>query len=180
MFSRSLAASLLACTAGFANSATVSTNVSNASFWDAIGSPENDQFAVLVGAGANITMISWDVFLTTIGTSWASEAVMGFDNTVSIAVGAGDDFSVTNQRYTGSLNTNFLVDSSGLVFIEFYETFDDFPNQVDAHFGVGSVLPRETAMVPSTVTLHGTGFIPAPGTAVVLGCGGVMLGRRRR
>lgn len=168
---KTIALAAVAALAGTAMADTLVIDVSGAQSWDFQGDPNNEILNVLVGAGANITSISWNVNLTTFDVSWADENTMGFfGNSVAVNPGAGDAFTVTNMNYQGSINTNITLGANGLLDIEFYEVgFDDLPDAVDSMYEAGS-----------TVTLNGTGFIPTPGSVAVLGLGGLIAGRRRR
>lgn len=142
-------------------------DVSGIESWDFQGDANNTVLSVLVGAGASITSISWDVSLTTFGLSWADENTMTFNGSQSINVAAGDAFTVSNAPYAGSTGSSLVLDGSGLLNIEFHEVgFDDNPNAVDSVFGQGS-----------TLTI---GYVPTPGSLAVLGLGGLVAGRRRR
>lgn len=151
-------------------------DVSGWQFNDAQGSPLNQIMSVFIGHGGVVTGLSWDVNLTTIGASWASEAVMNFSDTVNLTVGTGDTFGVTNMNYsTGGFIVdltdnglpNILPDAAGFIEIEFFESFVDNAGTGDAFFEPGS-----------TVTIHG--FIPSPSTLALFGLGSLLAERRRR
>ncbi len=168
---KTLALAALAAVAGLATADTLVVDVSGYESWDFQGDADNTILNVLVGSGANITNIAWDVNLTTVGISWADENTMGFfGNSVAVNPGAGDAFTVTNMNYSGSTGANITLGGNGLLDIEFYEVgFDDNFNSVDSFYEDGSF-----------ITLTGTGFVPTPGSLAVLGLGGLMAGRRRR
>jgi MYXO-CTERM domain-containing protein len=161
-------------TAGVATG-TMVLDVSGMQFNDAQGSALNQILSVMIGVGAEVTAISWDVNLTSIGASWASEAVMGFEGQINLTV-SGDANPVTNTNYAGGpvdLSDNGLpnitVGADGILDIEFFESFVDNAGTGDNFFEAGS-----------TVTILGTGFVPTPGSLAVLGLGGLVAGRRRR
>lgn len=167
---KTIALAAIAALAGSAMADSLVVDVSGIESWDLQGDANNTILNVLVGAGASITSISWNVTLTTIGVSWADENTMTFNGAQSINVGAGDAFSVTNAPYAGSTGSSLSIGGTGLLSIEFHEVgFDDNFNAVDSFFGQGS-----------TLTLNGTGFVPTPGSLAVLGLGGLVAGRRRR
>jgi len=152
-------------------------DVSGIWFNDAQGSSLNDRIELIFPASGFIDVIGigWDVNLTTIGASWASEATIGFEDQLFLAPGAGDDFSLSNTNYSSGgildLTENGLDDiriSGDLILnIEFFDTFVDNAGSGDAVFEAGSVIYVE----------H---IYPTPGTLAVLGLSGVVCTRRKR
>ncbi len=165
-------------TAGVATG-TIIVDISGYNSNDAQGSALNEILTVALGVGAEMTGIGWDVYLTTIGGSWASEAVMNFGGQLFLTPGIADSFSVTNQNYSsdGILDLgdngipNTLPDAAGNLDIEFFESFVDNGGTGDATWGAGSTL---------TLVGFGGNFVPTPGSLAVLGLGGLVAGRRRR
>ena len=155
---------------------TIVVDVSGINFNDAAGSALNETLSVALGLGAEVTGIGWDVTLTTIGGSWASEATIDFEGQVFLNVGAGDDFGVTGAAYSsgGILDLsdlaipNITLGGDGALDMEFSEGFVDNGGTGDAFFGSGSTL---------TLAVRG---IPTPGSLAVIGLGGLVAGRRRR
>lgn len=148
-------------------------------FNDIQGSALNQIFTFDVGdSNVFITGIGWDVRLSTIGASWASEAIMSFQGQVELAVGFGDDFPVSNFRYTsggvidlsGSGLDNIPFGDDGLLNIEFYEGFVDNQGTGDAYFEEGSIITLRGYPLP----------IPASGTSMVIGLGTLLSTRRQR
>ncbi len=166
---KTIALAAIAAIAGSAMADTLVIDVSGINSWGFQGDPMNETLSVLVGAGANITGISWDVNLTTVGLSWADENTMTFEGALSVNPGAGDAFTVTNTNYAGSTG-GVALSGDGILNIEFHEVgFDDNVADVDSYYEQGS-----------TITISGTGFVPTPGSLAVLGLGGLVAGRRRR
>lgn len=129
--------------------------------WDGYGDASNDvpviDLAAALGfaSGTAITMdgIGWDVTLDTSagcegtgapGGSYLSEAVMYFDDNIApdgsglfLTVGVGDNFAGTASYYSDVL---YLVPNGipdiplpdGLLRLEFYESYDDVGDTVDA------------------------------------------------
>ncbi|MDF1809389.1 MAG: hypothetical protein P1U42_06805 [Phycisphaerales bacterium] len=156
--------------------ATVHTiDVSGIDFYDAQGSALNIFITFFLGTGVEVSGLGWDVNLTTIGASWASEATIGFEDQLFLAPGAGDDFSLSNTNYSSGgildLTENGLDDiriSGDLILnIEFFDTFVDNAGSGDAVFEAGSVIYVE----------H---IYPAPSTLALLGFTGLISARRRR
>jgi len=160
----------IAATAGLAHADTLTIDVSGIESWEFQGDALNTILNVMVGASASITNIAWDVNLTTFGISWAQENTMGFNGSEEVFAGAGLAEVVTNVNFAGSQASGLVMDASGMLSIEFYETeWNDNPAAVDSMFEAGS-----------SITLTGTGFVPTPGSLAVLGLGGLAAARRRR
>jgi hypothetical protein len=169
---KTIALAAVVAVSGLAQAETLVIDVSGMASWDFQGDSDNTILNALVGAGANITNIAWDVNLTTFDVSWAEENTMGFfGNSVVVNPGFGDAFTVSTANYQGSMDTNITLGADGILDIEFYEiNFDDLIDDVDSIYEGFS-----------TVTLSGTGFVvPTPGSLAVLGLGGLVAGRRRR
>lgn len=141
-------------------------DISGMASWDFQGDPDNEIAELFIGFAIPIG-IEWDVYITTIGTSWAEEVTFGIaDESLVISPGAGDAFPVTNMHYQGSIFGGFVGSFDGVMEIEFYETnFDDNADAVDAYFESGS-----------TITV----YFPAPGALAVLAIGGLFAARRHR
>ncbi len=161
--------------------ASMVIDISGINSWDSQGSLNNHIMSILIGTGAEVTGIAWDVFLSAGpangGASWASEAVMGIEGQINLSVGAGTDAPTTNMNFnsggvvdiTDAGLPNITVGADGILDIEFFESFDDEADAIDNVFEAGS-----------TITLVGTNFVPTPGSLAVLGLGGLVAGRRRR
>lgn len=148
---------------------TVTLDISGLGSWGFQGDPANDILEIFVGENAPLISISWDLYITTVGISWAQEVTIGiFDNQIIVNPAAGDDFSVTNQNYRGSIPvTNMYIGTDGILDIEFYETeWDDNSEAIDAYFEEGSV-----------IIAH---FMPTPSTLAIFGFSGLAIARRRR
>lgn len=152
----------------------ITIDISGMQFNGSQGSPFNEILSIFVGQSTGIAGIAWDVNLTTIGASWASEAVMIFEGQVNITV-ADDPNPVTNMNYNsgGFLYLEDLgipeitVGADGMLDIEFYESFIDNAGTGDSFFEAGS-----------TITI--TNVTPTPSTLAFLGMAGLISTRRRR
>jgi len=156
--------------------ATITVDVSGFNFNDAQGSALNETLSIALGLGAEVTGIGWDVTLTTIGASWASEATIDFEGQIFLSVGAGTDAGVTGAAFSsgGILDLtddaslpNITLGGDGNLDLEFFDSFVDNSGTGDASFGAGSTL---------TIAY----VVPAPGSLAILGLGGIVAGRRRR
>jgi len=136
-------------------------DIGGVSTWDAFGAAANERLAIHLGAFAHITAIEWDVTIATVGNSWLSEAGFAFldsPTTLSLFPGVGNDFSGTGTFssagvFTLPSNDYFDVGADGLLEIEFFESFDDAPNAIDAAFLPGSVIRVLVPAPPSVAAL---------------------------
>jgi MYXO-CTERM domain-containing protein len=186
-------ASALVVVAGLACAASAQTAVLNipadTPTWDGPGSTNNVvltfDVASLMGfaPGTPVTLqsLSWDVNIETLGESWLREARMLFRTSANAQLfsfaptGTGPAAQVPSVgienfvggpiALTGALPPASLFLPDGIVKVEFFETFDDAANEIDAFYRSGSV------------TFTG---IPTPGAAALLGLGALAAGRRRR
>lgn len=186
-------AAALFVVAGLACAASAQTAVLNLPVntptWDAAGSVNNVvltfDVANLMGfaSGTPITLqtISYDVNIETLGESWLREARMLFRNSANAPLfnfaptGTGPTAQVPSVgienffggplTLTGALPPAALQLPDGILKIEFFESFDDVADEIDAYYRSGSV------------TFTG---IPTPGAAALLGLGALAAGRRRR
>jgi hypothetical protein len=143
---------------------------------DAQGSALNELLSIPIGYSSEITSMSWDMTLTTFGGSWASEAVIGFNDQIFITPGITDAFGVSSQNYSsnGVINfadlglENIIIFAGDSLTIEFFESFVDNGGTGDAIWEPGSIIILE-------------GFIfPTPGPLAALGLGGLIATRRKR
>ncbi|MFG0314907.1 MAG: hypothetical protein ACF8LL_12095, partial [Phycisphaerales bacterium] len=124
--------------------ALLTIDISGMASWDFQGDPDNEVAELFIG-GAIPIRIEWDVYITTVGVSWADEVTFGIaDESLEIMPGAGDSSPVTNMNYQGSINGGFVGSPDGVLEIEFYETgFDDNADAIDAYFEGGSTRSEE-------------------------------------
>ena len=145
---------------------SVVIDVSGIEFFDELGSPNNKILSYYAYFGqAHITGISWDLNLTTLGASWASDSSFAINGN-HLTPGSGDGYSVTNHNYIGSGSVDFRLHGvDDYLTLEFFETFIDAPGQAEAFFEAGS-----------TITIHGPllwlfPVTPNPGSLTILGLG---------
>ncbi len=186
--SRTLCGAIIVAAAGastapaLAEGVVVDLSLEDIGSWDELGEAPNTVLTVdvadLAGFGSGqslfLTGLGYDLTLETFGFSWLSEAEILFEDADAPGSGflinpaAGDDFAGTDT-YTQSLtkfvpqNQFFLT--NGVLRIEFYESFDDIPNTLDAQWN-------------GTLTLQVD--IPSPGAAPLLLAAFVGAARRRR
>jgi len=169
----------------------IQIDISGLSTIDAFGDPDNNFFSLIhlpkepdepsIPNANTLLGIGWDLSLTTIGASWASDTAINFGGEFDIAFST-DSFPVTNQFYSsggiidlvdaGISPVSFGEDEYAMR-VEFFETFDDTQNTAEAFFEEGSVLTLRT--------LHPATFaIPSPGPGSALCLAGLVVFKRRR
>lgn len=137
--------------AGMASSySSVSFDVTDIDSNDVIGDPDNEIRWLNLGAGAHITGIGWDVTLFADAPSWLSEIGVQFSASdqidwVSLNPGVGDAVSGFGSYSSGGiidlvgLGYDFYLGSDGLLRLEFFESFDDFPDDWDGYWASGAL-----------------------------------------
>lgn len=150
-------------------------DISGLNSWDLQGDTDNESLSILMPFPVHIVSISWDLNISTVGASWLSEPVIGFEDQLFITPGIGDDFAGTASYSSGgfvdlvAMGLDFFVSSDSILDLEFFESFDDVDGQVDATFGAGSTIEVQFFLTP-----------PTPGATSALAIAGLMLGRRKR
>lgn len=138
-------------------------DITGVEHWDAQGDPDNTVLAEVLGPGAVMTGVGWDVTLTTVGASWLSEAVSYFDGSdqdlsgLFLTVGVGNGMPGTMTFSSGGIidlsdngipNIPVLADET--LYIEFFESFVDNDGSADSVYdpvstydivGIGFVTP---------------------------------------
>ena len=123
-------------------------DISGTESWDGALDPSNTILNVGI-PGSAVTGIGWDVTVATVGASWLSEAVMSFQGEINLTVGLGDDFAGTASYDSGGAVVVFadiplpdIIIAGGSMPVEFFESFDDVADAVDAVFTSGSITVR--------------------------------------
>jgi hypothetical protein len=153
-------------------------DITGANSWDALGAPVNETDSADIGTGGIMTGIGWDVTITTVGASWLSEAECIFSTIdspgVFITPGAADGAPGTGSYSSGGvidLSDNGIPDIpavNGTIDMEFYESFDDVANAIDATWDSGTLTVRYTPGI-SVPTLGEYGMLAMILTLVGLG-----------
>lgn len=135
----------------------LSVDITGVESWDLEGDPSNTVLTEVFGAGAVVTGLGYDVTITTVGASWLSEAEFNFGNDGGSVIfanpGMGDGMPGTATYVfplidlTDNALPNIPVGADNTLYMEFYETFDDVSDAVDAVYDP-----------TSTIELAGTGF----------------------
>ncbi len=151
-----------------------------------LGDPLNEVRSILLAPNASVIGIGWDVTLFADAPSWLSEMVVSFGATSSVydlflTPGVGDSFPGTASYTSGGivdlvgLGLDFDVDADGMLRLEFFEDFNDYPLDWDRIWRSGTLSIQWS--VP------GGGVVPEPGSWAMLLVGFGLVGfaaRRRR
>lgn len=170
----------LALAGSAANAAFITINLNQVFSVDELGDIDNLIGSFATGfANGQVVGVGWDVEIFADSPSYLSEAAVAFGSTtnfnaisypLTLTPGFGDDFPGT-QFYTSSgvidlvnLGLDFSLDADGLLWLEFFETFDDFTDDWDGIWN-------------GTLTIE---VIPTPASFALLGFAGIAAARRRR
>lgn len=132
---------------GTANAYEVTIDVSGIESRDDLGAAGNETRFVDLFAHARIIGLAWNVSLETVTPSWLSEISVDLNDGgtagVTLSPGFGDNVDGA-ASYSGSadldaLGIAFSVGTSGRLFMEFFETFDDFAGAADGYWRSGSL-----------------------------------------
>lgn len=166
-----------------AQAATLVLDVTDVLSIDPLGDVLNTYGVFNIGANSQVTGIGFDVTIYADAPSWQSEMAIYFDNTdlasgVVLRPGAGVNSPGTGS-YSGygdlvDLGLAFNTNADGLLYIEFFETYDDWPDDWDGYYVSGTISVDYTpfAVVPEpdawALLIAGFGLV-----------GGAMRRRRR-
>ena len=163
-----LAVAALALAASTAQAYQLTLDVTGIESRDEFGVPGNEMRFLDLFAGARVTGLAWNVSLFTFGTSRLSEIAVDLSDGgiagLSLAP-AFDDYFPGADSYVGSadlvaLGADFTVGSTGRLFLEFYEIFNDFAG-ADGGWRSGSLtvtyVPEPTSFALAGIALLGLG-----------------------
>jgi hypothetical protein len=142
-------------------------NAAGVASFDGPAAVGNTVLTFNLAPGALVDAIAYNLSLATVGASWLSEATISFLNSngdgVVLTAGFGEDNPGTGTYADSALlsefGLSFNVGTDGLLFVEFYESFDDVEGAADANWTAGGI------------TLGNVGAIPEPGTYALMGLG---------
>jgi hypothetical protein len=177
---------LLVCTSVFA--APLVVDVTGIQSFAATGSSANTTFAFNVGAGATITNVSFNVNLTAFAPSALSDMGLLFSDSaqsdVTYFTPGVKDIDPGTATYAGSadlvdLDLDVVVGADGILYLEFYEAFNDAAVSPDGIWNFGTIT---FGFLEDDVPPAGPGTVPEPASTLLLGAGLAAMGytgRRR-
>jgi len=178
-----LAGAALSMTA--ANAATLILDVTDVDSNDGLGDPDNVWGFFDIGAGSTVDYLAYDLYMYADSPSWLSEMTIYFgpsDQSTGVFLTPGylDDTSGLGY-YTGAANLTdlglaFNVGADGLLYIEFFETYDDYPDDWDGYYITGTLTVGYTPVASPAVPEPATWAMMIGG----LGLAGAFLRRGRR
>ncbi|KAA0212436.1 MAG: PEP-CTERM sorting domain-containing protein [Leptolyngbya sp. PLA3] len=143
----------------------------------------NVVFGTTPGAAVTVFGIGWDVEISTMSPSYLSDAALLHDDYASmgdaaafvLTPGVANPFPGTATYSSGGMvdltvdvGLPNLVLDTGVLYLEFFEWYDDFASLTDAYWS------------PGLARLYYSVSVPAPGAVALIGLGGLTLARRRR
>ena len=142
----------------------VNTDITGTASWDLMDDPDNTTLLFPLGACSIMTGFGWDLGLTTYGTSRLSDATIYLDGEDLDGIGlfltpaTGDTGPGSMQYSSGGILDfsdigfpNIPMGADGNLHIQFFESFDDAPDAIDAVWE-GPVLPGSPISM-STLTV---------------------------
>lgn len=176
-----IGAALAFSSATGANAATLVIDLEDVFSYTSEGSAANVLWSFDIGANALVTGIAYDVTLEAFSPSWLSEMVVSFLSSsfsgVYLTPGFSDSFSGTasyaDSAYLPDYGLDFAVDGDGLLWLEFFEDFDDSSISPDGVWNGTLTITYEPTATPG---------IPEPATwgMMIAGFGLVGFAARRR
>lgn len=176
-----IGAALAFSAATSAHAATLVVDLEDVFSYASEGSPDNVLWSFDIGANSHVTGIAYDVTLEAFSPSWLSEMVVSFLSSSFIGVYLTPGFADSNagtgvyadSAHLPDFGLDFTVDGDGLLWLEFFEDFNDTAVNPDGVWNGTLTITYEPTATPG---------IPEPATwgMMIAGFGLVGFTARRR
>ncbi len=156
--------------------ANIVVNAAGIASFDAQNAAGNTVLTLNAIPGSLVDAISYNLSIATVGASWLSEATVLFTNSSGDGVMLTPGYAAPDGPGVGTYSDSVLlsnfgltfnIGSDGLLFVQFFETFDDVAGAADAFYTAGNITFGNIGPVPEPATygLMALGLLGVVGAA---------------